>query len=197
MRVIAGSWRGRRLDAPEGKAVRPTSDRAREAVFNILEHGKHTQGGGSPIPGARVLDAFAGSGALGIEALSRGAAQATFLDDSPAALAAIQRNLAALGSGRAATVQRADCLAPPRAQEPCGIVFLDPPYGEGLVTPALAALAAAGWIADGALCVVELSRDEAFVPPEGFAPLDGRHYGKARVVILRRNAHGLPGQAGE
>ena len=93
MRVIGGSWRGRRLDAPEGKAVRPTSDRAREAVFNILEHGKHTQGGGSPIPGARVLDAFAGSGALGIEALSRGAAHATFLDDSPAALAAIRERL--------------------------------------------------------------------------------------------------------
>ncbi|MGH6621863.1 MAG: RsmD family RNA methyltransferase, partial [Alphaproteobacteria bacterium] len=119
-----------------------------------------------------------------------------FLDDSPAALAAVERNLASLGGLGAAMVRQADCLAPPRAQEPCGIVLLDPPYGEGLAAPALAALAAAGWIADGALCVVELSRDEAFDPPNGFAPLDDRRYGKARVVILRRNAHGLPGQAG-
>lgn len=197
MRVIGGNWRGRRLDAPEGKAVRPTGDRAREAVFNILEHGRHTGGGGSPIRGARVLDAFAGSGALGIEALSRGAAHATFLDDSPAALAAVERNLAALGGTGAATVRRADCLAPPRAQEPCGIVFLDPPYDEGLAAPALAALATAGWIADGALCVVELSREGAFAPPDGFAAVDDRRYGQARVVILRRDPHGLAGQVGE
>ncbi len=93
MRVIGGSWRGRRLEAPEGRTVRPTSDRAREAIFNILAHGAHTGGEGSPIPDARVLDAFAGSGALGIEALSRGAAQATFLDSDAAAVRAIQRNL--------------------------------------------------------------------------------------------------------
>lgn len=197
MRVVGGSWRGRRLAAPEGKTVRPTSDRAREAVFNILEHGKHTQGAGSPIPGAHVLDAFAGSGALGIEALSRGAAHAAFLDDSPAALGAIQRNLAALGGLDRATVLRVDCLAPPPAAAPCGVAFLDPPYGGGLGAPALAALAKAGWIADGAICVVELSRDEAFAPPAGFAALDDRRYGKARVVIVRRHMHGLAGQAGE
>jgi 16S rRNA (guanine966-N2)-methyltransferase len=188
MRVIGGSWRGRRLEAPQGTAVRPTSDRAREAVFNILEHGRHMRGDGSPIPGARVLDAFAGSGALGIEALSRGAVHATFLDNNPAALAAIERNLAALGALGAATVRRADCLAPPRATEPCGIVFLDPPYGETLASPALLALTGAGWIAGGALCIVELSRDEAFEAPDGFEPLDDRHYGKARMVILRRGA---------
>ena len=194
MRVVGGSWRGRRLDAPEGNAVRPTSDRAREAVFNILEHGKHARGEGSPIPGARVLDAFAGSGALGIEALSRGAAHATFLDTSPAAVAAVRRNLTALGGLGRATVLRADCLAPPTASAPCSIVFLDPPYGEVLAAPALIALDRAGWIADGALCVVELSRDEAFDPPEGFAAVDDRRYGRARVVILRRSAHGLAGQ---
>jgi 16S rRNA (guanine966-N2)-methyltransferase len=185
MRVVGGSWRGRRIEAPHGTTVRPTSDRAREAVFNILEHGRHAGGMGSPIPGARVLDAFAGSGALGIEALSRGAAQASFLDDSPAALAAIQRNLSAFGALGGAAVRRADCLAPPRATQPCSLVFLDPPYGAGLAAPALAALAQAGWIADGALCIVELSRDEAFTPPDGFAPLDDRRYGRARVVMLR------------
>jgi 16S rRNA (guanine966-N2)-methyltransferase len=132
-----------------------------------------------------VLDAFAGSGALGIEALSRGAAQASFLDESPAALAAIERNLSALAALDRATVRRADCLSPPRAAHACGLVFLDPPYGAGLAAPALAALAEAGWIAEGALCVVELSRDEAFAPPDGFAPLDDRRYGRARVVMLR------------
>jgi 16S rRNA (guanine966-N2)-methyltransferase len=185
MRVVGGSWRGRRLDAPEGRAVRPTGDRAREAVFNLLEHGKHARGDGSPIPGARILDAFAGSGALGIEALSRGAAHATFLDTNPAALAAIQRNLAALGGLDRAAVLRADCLIPPTAATPCSVVFLDPPYGEGLAEPALAALCQAGWIATGALCVVELSRGEAFDPPHGFTAVDDRRYGRARVVILQ------------
>jgi 16S rRNA (guanine966-N2)-methyltransferase len=165
--------------------VRPTSDRAREAVFNILEHGKHARGEGSPIPGAQVLDAFAGSGALGIEALSRGAAHATFLDTGPEALAAIRRNLAALGGLDRATVVRTDCLFPPAALAPCGIVFLDPPYGEGLAEPALIALGKAGWIANGAVCIVELSRDDAFAPPEGFAALDERRYGSAQIVILQ------------
>jgi 16S rRNA (guanine966-N2)-methyltransferase len=184
MRVIGGKWRGRRLDAPHGNAVRPTSDRAREAIFNILEHGTHTGGGGSPIPGARVLDAFAGSGALGIEALSRGAAHATFLDTDRMALAAIERNLAALNALGTAAPRYADCLVPPRAPAPCGIIFLDPPYGMGLAAPALAALARAGWIADGALGVIEQQHDEAFTAPDGFRVLSERRYGKARVMIL-------------
>ena len=186
MRVIGGSWRGRRLDAPPGGAVRPTSDRAREAVFNILEHGAHTGGEGSPIPDARVLDAFAGSGALGIEALSRGAAHATFLDSDATAIRTIQRNLTALKGLANASVRRADCLAPPRAPAPCDLVFLDPPYGEGLAAPALLALARAGWIAEGAFCVVELGRDDAFDAPDGFDLLDDRRYGRARMVILQR-----------
>jgi 16S rRNA (guanine966-N2)-methyltransferase len=184
MRVIGGSWRGRRLDAPQGRTVRPTSDRAREAIFNILEHGKHTGGDGSPVPDARVLDAFAGSGALGIEALSRGAAHAVFLDTDPAALAAVEANLAALKGLDRATVRRADCTAPPHAAAPCDLVFLDPPYGQGLAAPALAALAAAGWIADGALCVVEQDRGDTIDLPEGFERLSERRYGKATMLIL-------------
>jgi 16S rRNA (guanine966-N2)-methyltransferase len=186
MRVIGGSWRGRRLDAPPGRDVRPTSDRAREAVFNILEHGRQKPGGGSPVPGARVLDAFAGSGALGIEALSRGAAHATFLDSNPAALAAVERNLATLGGLGMAAVRRADCLAPPTAREACDIVFLDPPYGEALAAPALLALQRGGWIAEGALCIVEMSRGEAFEAPDGFEMPAERHYGRTRVAILRK-----------
>lgn len=186
MRVVGGSWRGRRLDAPPGGTVRPTSDRAREAVFNILEHGRHTQGGGSPIPGARVLDAFAGSGALGIEALSRGAAHATFLDSDAAAIRTIERNLTTLKGLANASVRRTDCLTPPRATAPCDLVFLDPPYNQGLAAPALAALADAGWIAEGTLCVVELSRDDTFDTPDGFEGVIERRYGRARMVILRR-----------
>jgi len=186
MRVIGGSWRGRRLEAPEGRTVRPTSDRAREAIFNILAHGAHTGGEGSPIPDARVLDAFAGSGALGIEAMSRGAAQATFLDSDAEAVRAIQRNLTALKALAGTSVRRADCLAPPRAPAPCDLVFLDPPYNQSLAAPALAALAAAGWIADGALCVVEQQHDEALEVPDGFEVVTERRYGKAKVTILRR-----------
>ena len=184
MRIVGGSWRGRRLEAPPGRAVRPTSDRARESLFNILEHGKHTGGGGSPIPDARVLDAFAGSGALGIEALSRGAAHAVFLDILPDALATIERNLSALDADDHATVLRADCLTPPRATQACDLVFLDPPYKSDLAAPALAALAAAGWIAEGALCVVEMDRSETLTPPPGFALLSDRRYGRARLALL-------------
>lgn len=186
MRVVGGSWRGRAIEAPPGLAVRPTSDRAREAIFNILAHGAHTGGEGSPLPDSRVLDAFAGSGAMGIEALSRGAAHATFLDNDATAVRTIQRNLTSLKALADASVRRADCLAPPRASAPCDIAFLDPPYGQGLAGPALAALAQAGWIADGALCVVEQQHDEALDAPAGFGVLTERRYGKAKVAILKK-----------
>jgi 16S rRNA (guanine966-N2)-methyltransferase len=186
MRVIGGSWRGRRLEAPAGRNTRPTSDRAREAVFNILAHGTHTGSEGSPIPEARVLDAFAGSGALGIEALSRGAAHATFLDNDPAAIRAIETNRANLKALDRAMVRRADCLAPPRAPAACDLVFLDPPYGQGLAGPALTALARAGWIAEGALCVVEQQHDEGLAVPDGFELITERRYGKAKMTVLQK-----------
>ena len=186
MRVIGGKWRGRRLLAPTGRGVRPTGDRVREALFNILEHGRHTGGDGSPLPDAAVLDAFAGTGALGIEALSRGAASATFLEKERASIRIVERNIAACGATAEATVRQGDALMPPPAPHPCDIVFLDPPYGEDLAEPALTALSAAGWIADGALCVVELRKKDAFTAPEGFVVLDDRHYGATRVILLRR-----------
>jgi len=186
MRVIGGKWRGRTLAAPEGRDIRPTGDRVREAIFNIVEHGRHTEGGGSPIPGAVALDGFAGTGAMGIEALSRGAAKAYFLEKEPASLAVLETNLADCG---AATVMlKADCLAPPPATESCGLVFLDPPYGQDMAVPALAALTDAGWIADGALCVVEIGRKDRFDAPDGFETLDDRRYGAARVILLTRRA---------
>ena len=184
MRVVGGSLRRRPLVAPEGLDVRPTSDRAREALFNILSHREER-----PLADARVLDVFAGSGALGIEALSRGAAHCTFLETLAPAIAAIRLNLGKLGLTARATVLTRDALAPgpaiTRASLPAGLAFLDPPYRSGLATPALAALAAAGWIAAGALVSIEVGAKEDFAPPDGFEVLDERRYGAAKLVLAR------------
>lgn len=187
MRIIAGRHRGRRLEVPEGGAIRPTADRAREALFNILEHGGMTADGTSPLAGARVLDAFAGSGALGLEALSRGAAHATFMDRDRAALEIVRRNAETLGEGQATVaLLRADASTPAPAGQPCSVVFLDPPYGKGLAVPALTALAAHGWLAKDAVAIIELSSKEAAPkPPDGFATLDDRAYGAARLLFWR------------
>ena len=170
--------------------MRPTGERAREALFDLLSSGRLTAGRNG-IVGTTVLDAFAGSGALGLEALSRGAAHAVFIENHSAALAALEGNLGALGEQARATVLRADVLRPPsgpgrRAPAPCALALLDPPYGQGLAAPALAALAKAGWLAGDALSVVELMAKEPFEPPPGFSVLEERKYGKARLVFLRR-----------
>ncbi|MFN6956731.1 MAG: RsmD family RNA methyltransferase, partial [Acetobacteraceae bacterium] len=140
--------------------------------------------GRARIEGARVLDAFAGSGALGLEALSRGAAEATFLETDRAALAAIRANIAACREQARARVIAADALAPPRAQAPCGLLFLDPPYGRGLLAPALSALARAGWIAPGALVVAETAAAAAEDAPEGFTPLAERAHGAGLARVF-------------
>ncbi len=185
MRIIAGRHRGRRIAAPAGRAVRPTAERAREALFDMLAHGGLAAGGGAVLEDARVLDAFAGSGALGLEALSRGAAHASFMDRDPAALKAARANVEALGERGRATLYLADAAEPPEAEAPADIVLMDPPYGSGLAAPALAALAARGWIARGTLAVVELpARGAPFDPPPGFAAVRERRYGAARLVFL-------------
>ncbi len=194
MRVIAGRHRGRRLAAPEGRALRPTADRVRESVFNILAHGGFGVGGASLLPGAYALDAFAGTGAMGIEALSRGAAHATFLETDRAALAALRANLAAVREQPNATVLAADVLHPPRPARPVTVAFLDPPYGEGKGPVALAALADAGCFEPGAIVMLEVAAREPFVPPAGFAILDERRYGAARIVVLRAGATPRPGR---
>jgi 16S rRNA (guanine966-N2)-methyltransferase len=184
MRIVGGRHRGRRLLAPPGEAVRPTSDRAREALFNILSHGKYAAAG-PPYAAARVLDAFAGTGAVGLEALSRGAGAAVFIERDRAALDALRRNIAALGEAGRASVLAMDATQPPLAAEPCALAFLDPPYQSGLAAPALAALAKAGWLGSGALAVVELAAREAFAAPAGFGLIEERVYGAARLVFLR------------
>ncbi len=186
LRIVGGSHRGRRLVAPPGEAVRPTSDRAREALFDILSHGNFAAAG-SPFAGKSVLDAFAGTGAFGLEALSRGASRAAFIENGREALTALRGNIAALGEGERADVVAGDAARPPRAPYACGLALLDPPYNSGLAAPALAALAAAGWLLPDALVVVEVAAREAFSPPVGFTIVDERIYGAARLVFLRRS----------
>jgi 16S rRNA (guanine966-N2)-methyltransferase len=185
MRIVGGRHRGRRLAAPPGDAVRPTSDRAREALFNILSHGDFAAAG-LPFADETVLDAFAGTGALGIEALSRGAARAVFIETDRAAVAALRRNLAALDEEDAADIIAGDATRPPRARGACALAFLDPPYRSGLAAPALTALAGVGWLAPAALAVVEIAAVEEFAPPPGFTMIDERRYGAARLIFLRR-----------
>jgi len=188
MRIVAGRHRGRNIAAPPGNALRPTADRVRESVFNILVHGGGRLGGEDVVTGAEVLDGFAGTGAMALEAVSRGAAHATCMDSDLTALDACRANVRALGEAAQVTVLGGDCLDPVRAARPCSLVFLDPPYRSGIAAPALEALARAGWIAPGAICVVELAAKEPFAPPPDAELLDERRYGAARVVLLRWNA---------
>jgi 16S rRNA (guanine966-N2)-methyltransferase len=191
MRIIAGRLRGRVIEAPEDGSVRPTSDRVRENLFNLLAHGRIAAEGVSPLDGAHLLDAFAGSGALGLEALSRGAAEAVFLDADLTALECLRRNVKKLGEEPRATLLQADALRPPRRDKvrgnpaPRTLLFLDPPYRSGLAGAALAALAEAGWLEAGALAAIELDQADKFALPAGFAPADERRYGRTRLMFAR------------
>jgi 16S rRNA (guanine966-N2)-methyltransferase len=180
MRVVAGAWRGRALAAPPGAVTRPTADRVRQALFDMLLHARW--GGREVLDGASVLDAFAGTGALGLEALSRGAAAATFIERDGAALAALRANIAACRAEARCSVVAADVLRPPPGAA-CGVVFLDPPYGADVLARAVAALRGAGWIAPGALLVGEIGREEGL--PELGALLAERRHGAARVAVWR------------
>jgi 16S rRNA (guanine966-N2)-methyltransferase len=183
MRIIAGRHRHRVLLAPEGRATRPTSDRARESVFDILAHGRFSEQ--DACLDAMVLDAFAGTGAFGLEALSRGARHAVFIENDRDARASLQKNITTLGETPHAAIINGDATRPPRATGPCSLVFLDPPYDENLAAPALKALAQSGWLAENALAVVEIAAKEDLAPLEKFEPLDERRYGAAKFVFLR------------
>ena len=185
MRIVGGEFRGRPLATPRSNSIRPTTDRTREALFNILSHGNFAASG-LPFADRPVLDAFAGTGALGLEALSRGASAAVFIEDNREALAALRRNVVALGEEDRAQIVAGDATRPPRAPLACGVAFLDPPYHSGLAAPALAALAAAGWLTPDALIVIEVAAREDLPPVTGFILIDQRVYGAARLVFLRR-----------
>ena len=182
MRIIAGAWRGRILTAPAGQGTRPTGDRVRQALFDMLLHAPW--GGRGRIDGAQVLDGFAGTGALGLEALSRGAGNAWFFETDPAALAALQANIAGCQAMARCTVLGDIRAAPPG--KPCDLVFLDPPYGQNLLPSALARLRSMGWLAPGATVIAEIGRDEALDPAilGGAEPLAERVHGAARLVIF-------------
>jgi 16S rRNA (guanine966-N2)-methyltransferase len=182
MRVVGGRLRGRNLASPASRDIRPTADRLRESVFNILVHAYD-----DPISGARVLDLFAGTGALGIEAISRGAAFTLFVDNGTEARALLRNNVEALGLGGVTKVFRRDAadLGPAHPVEPFSLAFLDPPYGRGLAEKALASLRDGGWLTPGALLVVEEAKAASFAAPASFEELERRAYDDTEFVFLR------------
>ena len=184
MRVVGGALRGRRLVAPPGQGTRPTTDRVRESLLNILEHGD------TPLGGARVLDLFAGSGALGIEAISRGAAFCLFVETDAAARAAIRENTEGLGLNGVTRLHRRSATSlgtrPAGMSDPFTLAFLDPPYGQNLIEATLPGLLEGGWLADGALIVCEQGRAEPAPAADGFTLEDERRFGDTRVRFLRR-----------
>jgi 16S rRNA (guanine966-N2)-methyltransferase len=182
MRDVGGSLRGRGIAAPKSQAVRPTADRLREALFNILMHAY-----GDPVSGARVLDLFAGTGALGIEALSCGAAFTLFVDDGAEARALLRENVASLGLGGTSKVFRRDAtkLGPAYPVEPFSLAFLDPPYGRKLAEEALISARTGAWFTPDALVVVEEAVKSAFAVPDGFTELERRRYDDTEFVVLR------------
>lgn len=185
MRIVGGRLRGRKLATPSSQAIRPTSDRLREALFNILAHAY-----GDPVDGARVLDLFAGTGALGFEALSRGACFTLFVDDGAEARALLRQNVETLGLGGVSRIFRRDAtkLGSAHPLPPFTLAFLDPPYRKGLAEQALVAARTGGWLSPDALVVAEESADAGFTAPEGFAELERRRYDDTELIFLQRDA---------
>jgi 16S rRNA (guanine966-N2)-methyltransferase len=182
MRVVGGRLRGRVLAGPKSDAIRPTSDRLRETIFNVLAHGY-----GDPTEGARVIDLFAGTGAMGIEALSRGAAFCLFVDEGAQARGLIRENLEALGLGGATRLFRRDAtrLGPAGRNPPASLVFCDPPYGKDLAPRALRSCADGGWLVPGALAVIEEAQGATVKLPDGFDELERRDYAETKVLFAR------------
>ena len=178
MHIIAGEFRSRKLLLPPATATRPTSGRARGAIFNIIQSlGKEF------IQQALVLDAFAGSGALGLEALSRGAAKATFIESNPGVIKILRQNILNLQVSPRCSVIQADASLPPKASHPVQLVFLDPPYGQGLEMPCLSALHKLGWISPQSLIILETSKEPA--PTPEFIITDQRRYGAAVISFIK------------
>lgn len=182
MRIVGGRFRGRTLAGPRSDAIRPTSDRLRETIFNILGHGY-----GDPVTGTRVIDLFAGTGAMGIEALSRGAAFCLFVDEAAQARGLVRENIEALGLGGSTRLFRRDAtrMGAAAGNEPFSLVFCDPPYSHDLAPRALASCAEGGWLAEGALVVVEEAHGVEVRLPKPFEEHERRDYGETKVVFGR------------
>ncbi len=187
MRITAGRFKGRTLQAPSDQRTRPTSDKVRQAVFNILAHGEI--GASFALEGAAVIDVFAGTGAMGLEALSRGAGFCLFVEDAAAARALIRQNVEALGVCGVTKIWRRDGTAlgplPTTARGPFTLAVLDPPYRQGLLAPALRALSEGGWLLPGALAIAEAAAEDEVDLPSGYERLDLRKYGESKILILR------------
>ena len=182
MRIIAGQFKGRKLHTPEGDAIRPTSDRAREAIFNLIMHGQYA---GENVIDGHVLDICCGTGALGLEALSRGSRIATFIDKDKRAMELAKKNVTHCGANNAAFFVQADSANLPPAREAATLVLMDAPYATALLAPTYVALVAGKWLAPAALIVAEQSRDMAVPTLDGAQLLDARIYGKAKVLVYR------------
>jgi 16S rRNA (guanine966-N2)-methyltransferase len=180
MRIVGGEWRGRKLVAPPGQGTRPTADRVRQALFDMIMHAEW--GGRGLLDGATVLDVFAGTGALGLESLSRGAARATFIESDPVALRALRSNIAACKAGSRAEVLAIDALAI-LPGSPANVVFLDPPYSQALIPRALTRLLSVGRIQSSTLMIVETGRDETWCPDQPL--LAERQHAAARLLVFR------------
>lgn len=190
MRITGGAFRGRVLRAPKGNAVRPTSDRTRQAIFNVLMGGRFLAEVDFSLEGANVLDVFCGTGALGLEALSRGALHCTFIDCDRTSLAVTRENADALALGAQTQFLLRDATKlgdRPRDMTPVTLVFVDPPYRKELVTPTLKALFSGGWLADGAILVVETEANIAVAVSEDlpFEVLDARPYGDTLIRVMQ------------
>ncbi|MEM7190696.1 MAG: 16S rRNA (guanine(966)-N(2))-methyltransferase RsmD [Pseudomonadota bacterium] len=190
MRIVGGRHRNRSLITLADRSVRPTADRTREAMFNILAHRPWGPEGSNILDQAVVLDAFLGSGALALEALSRGAERAIGFDTSSQALAVARKNAASLGESGRLTVRRIDALRPPPASEAANLVFLDPPYGRELIEDAVESLHKAGWFAPGAVITIECDAEDNPEPSDAFDSLDARVYGRTRLSFWRAPAGG-------
>lgn len=187
LRIIAGKHRGRKIFMKEGKDIRPTGSRAREGIFNILLHGRFSGVDNSPLVDKRVVDLFCGSGALGLEALSRGAAHVTFVDQSSESIALVKQNAEHFGETPNVKFVRSDSSSLPPAPQKFSLAFMDPPYKTELATKALESLHKNKWLEDDAVVVVEVSKTQEITPPEGYDVFDMRDYGNNRIYFLNYN----------
>ena len=188
VRIVAGKHRGRKLQVLDSKQLRPTSSRTREGIFNILNHGGFSKSDAHFLDGAKVLDLFCGSGALGLESLSHGASHCVFIDIKQEHLALVRDNAEHLGEEENVTFIRSDSSSPPQARFACDLVFIDPPYHSKLIKPALTNLITRGWLREGGIVVVEMDKREDLPEVEGYTQIKERDYGRTTIILLERDA---------